>query len=144
MSRSAWLMPLALLAACSRPAPSEIEIRDAWARATAPGQSTGAIYATLANKGGSADRLVGASTDRARMAMIHGNDSAGGMARMRMLDGLDLPAGGQAALKPGATHIMLEGLTKPLTAGEAFDLKLTFEKGGERQVRVSVIAPGDR
>ena len=63
-----YLLLFALTAGCAPRTPA-IEIGDAWARATAPGQSSAAIYATIVNHG-SADRLVGVSSDSG-MAMLH-------------------------------------------------------------------------
>ena len=37
-------------------APAEIAVTKAWARATPPGASVGAVYLTIENKGGAADR----------------------------------------------------------------------------------------
>jgi periplasmic copper chaperone A len=42
-----------------------------WARATPGGAKTGAVYMTLDNKSGTADRLTGASSDVADKLQIH-------------------------------------------------------------------------
>lgn len=135
-------LPLALLlAACSSPRP-DVAVSDAWARATAAGQSA-AVYATLTNSGGD-DALTGASTPRAGMAMVHLGETVSGVARMRHATSLAVPADGRLALAPGGSHIMLSGLTAPLVAGETFALTLTFAKAGSRSVTVTVVAPGSR
>jgi copper(I)-binding protein len=143
MSRLALTAAALLLAGCS-PAPhgDAISVTDAWARATAPGQTSGAIYATVANDG-AADNLVGVSSD-AGMAMLHSNDSSGGIARMRMLGDLAIPAGGHVALAPGGTHIMLTGLKAPLVAGGELTVTLRFATAGPRTVKVAIVAPGAR
>ncbi len=141
LMRHFLILPLMALAACQQ-APAKIEVSDAWARATAPGQPMAAVYATLANRGGEADRLTGASTKRASMAMVHIGSSEGGVARMRMVDGVDIPAGATASLAPGGTHIMLEGLTAPLAAGETIELVLRFAKSVPQRVPVTVVAAG--
>lgn len=124
-----------------RPASSAVAVRDAWARATAPGMTVGAAYLTLQG-GSSDDRLVAASTPRAATTQIHVVTEADGMARMRETEGVDVPAGKPVQLKPQGTHIMLMGLTQPLVAGERFRLKLQFAKAGKRDVDVQVVAPG--
>jgi periplasmic copper chaperone A len=129
------------LAACGS-APSRIVVSDAWARATAPGQSSGAVYATIVNDGGD-DRLVGVSS-AAASAMLHANDSSGGVARMRMVAALPVPAGARVTLAPGATHIMLGGLKAPLTAGDSFPATFRFAEAGPITVQVTVVAPGAR
>ncbi|MDQ3074234.1 MAG: copper chaperone PCu(A)C [Pseudomonadota bacterium] len=133
---------LALLIVGCAPAAPDIAVSDAWARATAPDQPSGAIYARIVNQGG-ADRLVGVASD-AGAAMLHSNDSADGVARMRMLAELAVPAGGTVALAPGGTHIMLTGLKTPLTAASEIGLTLRFAKAGARTVKVAIVAPGAR
>jgi copper(I)-binding protein len=144
MSRLALPVAALLLLAGCAPSPTgpAISVVDAWARATAPGQSSGAIYATIANAG-AADTLVGVSSD-AGMAMLHSNDMSGGVARMRMLGDLAIPASGRVALAPGGTHIMLSGLKAPLTAGGDLDVTLRFATAGPRTVKVTIVAPGAR
>ncbi|MDQ3145083.1 MAG: copper chaperone PCu(A)C [Pseudomonadota bacterium] len=137
-------IPLLLGAACSPPAVPSIEVRDAWARATAPGQSSGAIYATLVNAGGDDDQLIGAAAPVAAMAMLHSNETVNGVARMRMLPALPVPAEGTVKLEPGSTHMMLQGLRAPLVAGERVALTLRFAKAGTKAVTATVVAPGSR
>jgi copper(I)-binding protein len=120
--------------------PSGLEISNAWARATPGKAETGAVYLTLASP--TADRLVAASTPAAKKAELHTMTMAGMVMKMRPLAALDIPAGRPVALKPGGLHIMLIGLAKPLQAGQAFPLTLTFAKAGARTVEVAVEKPG--
>jgi copper(I)-binding protein len=129
------------LAGCDAASP-RIEVSDAWARATAPGQSSGAVYATIVNDGG-ADELVAVSSG-AGNAMLHSNDSVDGVARMRMMARLPIPARSRVTLAPGAAHIMVMGLKAPLAAGSRFPMTLQFAKAGPRTVQVAVVAAGAR
>ena len=135
-------IPLFLAAACAQQAPA-LEVRDAWARATAPGQTSGAVYATLDNRGPD-DRLTGAATDRAAMAMVHKSETVDGVARMRMAGDVPVASGSTVVLAPGGTHIMLEGLKAPLVAGETLPLELRFASGGAHKVDVRIVAPWSR
>jgi periplasmic copper chaperone A len=122
---------------------TSITIEQPWARATPGGANTGAVYMTLDNKSGTADRLTGVSSDVADKLQIHEMKVENGVMKMRELaSGLPIPAGGSVALKPGSYHVMLIGLKKPLTAGEKFPLTLTFEKAGNISVTVLVQAMG--
>jgi len=131
------LLALVASAVASADAPTA---RDAWARATPPGSDVAAVYLTLTG-GPSGDQLTGASTDRAAMAHLHSMQESGGMARMRGIDGVEVPAGRTVALAPNGRHLMLMGLKDPLVAGERFTLTLHFASGSERVVEVHVQAP---
>ena len=115
-------------------------VRDAWARATPPGSDVAAVYLTLVG-GRTADHLQGASTPRAAMTHLHSMDDTGGMARMRAVDSLAVPAGMTVTLAPQGLHLMLMGLAAPLVAGERFPLTLHFAKGGDRTLDVHVQSP---
>ena len=115
---------------------------DAWARATPPGSDVAAVYVTLRG-GKAADRLLGASTTRASMTHLHSMAETDGVARMRAVDGVDVPAGKSVALAPNGLHLMLMGLDRPLVAGERFPLTLHFARAGDRTVEVRVQSPTD-
>ena len=138
---------LTLLALCSVAAPAlavepDVSVRDAWARATPPGTSVAAAYLTIVG-GAQADRLVRAATARAGMTQIHVVTEADGMARMRPVDGVDVPAHQTVVLAPQGLHLMLMNLSQPLVAGERFALTLTFAQAGQVEVEVAVRAPDE-
>jgi periplasmic copper chaperone A len=140
MSRNLLFPALLLLASCGQPGAPEIELANAWARPTV-GLTPAAVYVTIDNKGGSADRLTGAFTDHAAMAMVHQNEVVNGVARMRMAGEINAPAGDRIEMVPGGTHIMLEGLRAPLKTGDRFDLVLRFKESGDKTVKVTVVKP---
>jgi periplasmic copper chaperone A len=114
----------------------QLTVENAWARAT-PGKSEiGAAYVTIRSP--TADRLVAASSPVAKKAELHTMSMSGMVMKMRPVAGIDIPAGQPVTLAPGGYHIMLMGLQKPLTAGNAFPLTLTFAKAGTRTVNVAV------
>jgi copper(I)-binding protein len=114
----------------------DVEIKDAWARATPGGAQAAAAYVTVVSPTG--DRLTGVSTPAAKNADLHSMTMDGGVMKMRQVDGIDLAAGQPVTLKPGGYHIMLTGLAKPLAAGDSFPLTLNFAKAGAREVTVAV------
>jgi copper(I)-binding protein len=140
MIRNSLLLALLLLAACGRQGAPEIELSNAWARPTV-GQVPAAVYVTIDNKGASPDRLTGAFTDRAAMAMVHQNEVINGVAKMRMAGEINIPAGDRIEMVPGGTHIMLQGLRAPLKTGDDFDLVLHFRESGDKTVKVMVVKP---
>lgn len=111
------------------------------ARTTIPDRP-GAAYATIKNMGMEDDRLIAASSPKAGRIELHTHIMENGIARMREVEGIDVPAGGTAELKPGGDHIMLFKLENALSEGETFPLTLTFEKAGDVEVTVNVEAMG--
>jgi hypothetical protein len=114
----------------------QLQVENAWARAT-PGKSeTGAAYVTIQSP--TADRLVAASTPVAKEAQLHTMEMSGMVMKMRPISRVDIPAGQPVSLAPGGMHIMLMGLKHPLKQGQSFPLTLKFEKAGTRTVNVAV------
>ena len=116
-------------------------IEQPFARANIP-QRPGAAYARIMNMGGEDDRLIGASSPAAGRVELHTHLMENGVARMRPIESVDVPAGGAAELKPGGHHIMMFDLAKPLKEGDEFPLTLTFEKAGAVEIIVKVEALG--
>ena len=114
-----------------------IEIAHPNARPTAAGQSVGAGYFKLVNKG-AADRLVSATTPAASMVELHSMSMDGNVMKMRQIDAIDVPAGQTVELKSGGLHLMLMGLKAPLKDGDRVPLTLKFEKAGSIKVIVNV------
>lgn len=122
-------------------AASPMKIDDAWARATAPGAKVGAGYMRITS-GGTADRLVGASTPAAAKVELHVTEKKGDVMRMREVKAYDVPAKGSFELAPGGAHLMLVDLKAPLKEGAKVPLTLRFEKAGEVKVELEVRALG--
>lgn len=128
---------LVVTAALAQQPASPVQARDAWARATPPGASTGAVYMTLTSPAG--DRLTGASSPVAGEASVHEMRMTGEVMHMRAVEGgLALPAGKAVTLAPGGYHLMLEGLKAPLKPGEAVPVHLTFQKAPPLDVTAQV------
>lgn len=120
----------------------ELTIDHPWARPTSAGMANGAAYMVLRNAGSSADRLVAAASEVAERVELHTHMiDAEGVARMREVEAVEVPAGGEAAFQPGGLHVMLIGLREPLAEGSSFGLRLTFEQAGETEVTVNVEKP---
>ncbi len=116
----------------------DLQIDHPWARALPAVAKNGAVYLEIRNKGAAPDRLVAINTPAAASAELHRTQIDGGIARMGELATLEIKPGDSALLHPGGLHIMLNGLTLPLTAGTEFPLTLRFERAGlvELEIRV--------
>jgi periplasmic copper chaperone A len=119
---------------------NQLEVSNAWARATPGRAETGAAYVTIQSP--TADRLLSAGSPVAKKVELHTMEMAGMVMKMRPIAALDIPAGQPVTLKPGGEHIMLMGLEHPLREGQSFPLTLNFEKAGARTVTVAVEKAG--
>lgn len=137
MIRTTGLIFAALLAGCGQ-APDPV-VSDAWTRDTVGNRAAAAVFMTITSPG--PDRLVGASTPAAGKTDLMTMESRDGAMGMVYLDAIDIPADAPVSLDPSGLHVWLADLEQPLVAGQHFPLTLEFERAGERQVEVSVIAP---
>lgn len=102
----------------------------------APGGNA-AAYLTIANEGRESDWITAASSDVSASVEFHSMEMVDGAMQMRPME-VVLPPGASLKFEPGGSHVMLIGLTKPLRAGDAVTLKLTFERHGEITVPITV------
>jgi periplasmic copper chaperone A len=103
------------------------------------GGSNSAAYMTLANSSDTPDALISASTDAAETVELHTvEQTPDGVMKMRPVEQIDVPAGGEQQLKPGGFHVMLLGITRDLNEGETVDLTLVFENAGELTLSLPV------
>ena len=121
----------------------DIEVRDAWLRATPKGASVAGGYATIVNHGSAPDRLVGASLPIAPDGQIHEMSMSNGIMHMaRLADGLALAPGATVELTPSHYHLMFEKPSAQLKAGQKLVGSLTFAKAGKIGVTFAVAGIG--
>ncbi len=130
----------------SSPEAPTLEISDAWARATAGSDGgeesvTSAIYLTIHNSGRTADKLLTAATDAAKVVQLHDTDTRNDVSMMFLVESVDIPARRDAKFEPGGMHIMLLQLNQSLRPGDTITVTLDFEKSGQRTVIAEVRAP---
>lgn len=140
-----FLASLILLLSACQPSPHEtqppappsaaVTVAGPWLRATPPGAPVAGGFLTLHNGTSADDRLLAVESAAAQRVEIHEMRDEGGVARMReLVDGLPLPAGTTAELKPGGHHLMFIQPTRALPAGEQVDATLVFERAGRMPV----------
>lgn len=127
-----------VLAAVS--AQAQVEVTDAWARATGPGQKATGVFMNLTAK--KATRLVGVKTALTPTAEVHQMTMDKDVMKMQSVKALDLPEGKTVALKPGSYHVMLMDLKAPLAEDEHAIITLLFEDaaGVKTQQEVHAVA----
>lgn len=131
-------LPLAAGAETHATSKGGVTLAQPWARATPPGAKSGAAFFEM--KASDGDRLVAAKSSQAKRVEIHNHVMENGVARMRRVEGVAIPAGQSVTLHPHGFHIMLIDLVAPLKQGETLPLTLVFEKAGEITVE-TVIQP---
>jgi len=129
---------LAALFFCTSVYAGDIQIENAWARATAPGQDAASVDLTITSK--HAAVLSGVSSPVARTAALHSMVMEGGMMRMRKVASIDLPPGKPVNLGESGYHVMLVGLKAPLKEGDTVPLMLSIKVGKLGVIKVKTRA----
>lgn len=137
-----YMGPGALIVLCSVSpttfAAQSVIVKNAWARATAPGQATAGVYLEIVSNADAA--LVAAASPLAKSAEIHAMRTEGGVMKMRPVPKIELPAQKTVKLAPGVLHVMLVGIKQPLREKEKVPLELTIEGSGGSKSTVRVEA----
>ena len=128
-----------------------VSVTGAWARTTAPGAKTGAVYLAITSENGDTLTAVAVPASVAAEAQMHEATGGGEMTHdgggsapmntmmgMRQVHRIEIPAGHTVRLEPGGHHIMLMGLAAPVTAGQKIPVTLTFQQAGK--VTVDAVA----
>lgn len=119
----------------------DLQVSDAWARASIGTSRPGAAYLTVTNTGTTPDALVAVETPAAAMPMVHATEVSGdGVARMGHVARVELAPGETVTLAPGGLHVMLMDLTAPLVEGATLPLTLTFERAGAVEIAAPILS----
>ena len=112
----------------------------AWARASAPGQTDGALYFVIEPAADDVLLAVRVPESVADHAEIHEElaDDEGRMTMRQIGDGLELDGGDTTVFQPGGLHVMLVALAGPLVDGGTFDATLEFEAADPVSVPVRI------
>lgn len=123
--------------AAAMAAKANIDVTDAWTRATAGNATTANIYLHLVSAK-DADRLIGLEvSNAARIDVREPTDQ--GAAKGNAQPSVDVPGGGTVNFAPGGRYLLLSGLKAPLKEGESFLLTLRFDQGGTQTAVVKVL-----
>ena len=108
-----------------------IELRDAWLRATPLGATNSAIYGELVNSTAGEEVLLSISSDVAKYVMLHRTSSEQQVMRMIHVEKLVVAPKSRVVLSPGGLHLMLTGLRRSLVEGDRVVVQLHFRSGIE-------------
>lgn len=142
-SRFLMMLPLAAvaLAAC-QPKAQDVSVEDAWVRLPPVADRPAAAYFTVRG-GAKAERLVAVESAKASRIELHEGGMADGMMTMRQIDGVNVPAGGEAKFESGGNHAMLFGVAPDVQPGGAMPLTFRFASGKTVEVSARTQAVGD-
>lgn len=116
----------------------DIQVENAWARATAPGQDAASVDLTITSKHAAA--LVGVSSPVAATAQLHSMEMESGMMKMREVASIDLPPGKTVNLGESGYHLMLMGLKAPIKEGQTVPLTLSIRVSKLGMVKIETRA----
>lgn len=100
-----------------------------------------AAYFTL-HGSGKDSTLLSVSSEYAIRSEMHESMKTGGMASMKPIDHLPLPANGTLEFKPGGRHVMLYDVNPEIVPGRTLALTMTFSDGTRISYPALVIAAG--
>ncbi len=119
---------------------SDIDVENAWSRASIGTARPGVAYMDIRNAGDDPVSLVGLRTDVSGMPEIHRTSTDGsGVSSMAPAGDVMIGPGEVVALEPGGLHAMLMRLQAPLREGDSFALQLLFSDGSEVTVMVPIL-----
>lgn len=127
-----------LVVGCSRAHEPPLRVSDPVAGASEG--DAAAVYLALHNDGDLEHRLQGARCVCAARASLHLSQDLDGVSMMTVVDSIEVPPGGTVELRPGRSHIMLEGLRAPLREGSTAEVTLELDRGEPVELEVPVVA----
>ncbi len=116
----------------------KVVVSDGYVREVPPGQMVSAAFMTLHNEDMDDHKIVSASSPAAKTVELHTHTHENGMMKMRQVPNINIPAGGDALLKPGGLHIMLIGLTQELKKDVPVSVTIKYEDGSEKALSLPV------
>jgi hypothetical protein len=116
----------------------KVLVSDGYVREVPLGQMVSATFMTLYNEDMDDHKIISASSPAAKTVELHTHTHENGMMKMRQVPNINIPAGGDALLKPGGLHIMLIGLTQELKKDVPVSVTIKFEDGSEKTLSLPV------
>ena len=111
-----------------------------WTRATAAAGGAGGGYLVIRNTGSQPDRLIRAESTAAANVELHTMTMQGGVMRMRPVQDIVIPAGGEVKLEPGGLHVMFLNTRERFVQGQRVSARLVFERAGSIEIEFAVEA----
>lgn len=126
-----------LVLGMTTPALAKVEAVDGYVRLLPPGSPNTAAFMVLKNDADQPVKLVAAASAAAGRAELHTHLHENGVMKMRQVENIEIPAKGEAVLKPGSLHIMLFEVGT-LSEQTPFPLTLTMDDGQKLDLSLPV------
>lgn len=126
-----------------------LTLSEGWIRQAPPSAPVLAAYGRLHHQAERPVVITAAAAAEFGRVELHSMSMDDGVMRMRKLDSLEVPVGGELVLEPGGLHLMLFEPARALTAGEQITLTLAVCGNQSQDVQFEVRAsapdgkPGD-
>jgi len=127
------------LVSCSNVGVKEngVIIEKAWARPALEGNPS-AVYFRMENNQKETDKLLSVTSQVAEFNEIHLSSMVDGTMKMMEQEFVEIEPNQVLEFKPMSYHVMLINLKQDLKLGDQFEISLTFEKSGEKNIIVEV------
>jgi copper(I)-binding protein len=112
-------------------AKANIDVTDAWTRATNGNATTADVYLHIVSAK-EPDKLMSVDAAMAKDVELRQAPNAGELP-------LDVPAGGTISFAPNGEHLTLVGLKAPLKEGDSFLVTFHFDKAGTQNTAVKIL-----
>ncbi len=116
----------------------DIKVENQFVKEVAPNMKNSAAFMTIKNSGNKSVSLVSATNDASTITELHTHGKKDGMMVMYKVEKIEVPAHGEALLKPMGLHVMLIGLNKQIKEGDSVNLELKFDNGESVKVAAPV------
>ncbi len=136
--RIVLLSHLLLLTCATVHATGGIVVENAWIREAPPNTKTLAAYMTIQNHGNKMRSLSTVTSTQFEKVEPHLSSNINGIAKMKAIKNVDIPAEGSVLFTPGGLHLMLIGAKVPLRKGNIVNLIFHFSEGSPLAVDVMV------
>lgn len=135
-------LPLALAATgCAKE--EELRVTDAWVRLSAVPANPSAAYFTVRGGPQDAELISVSSTVAIRSEMHESMTGHQGMASMKPIQSVAIPAGGAVKFEPGGKHVMFWNVNPGIKPPRTMPLVFAFANGERIEVAATTIAAGD-
>ncbi len=132
------IVVLFLFLLCPALCSAAIVVSEGYVREMPPGQPVSAAFLYLHNDSDQPVVLLAVSSDSAERVEMHQHSHNNGMMRMEEVASVTVPAKGTFIFEPGAYHLMLIDIKRPLREGDTVKFKFEFSNAAALEVGLPV------